>query len=34
MSTQSCGTSDEKKQSCDVPKQEQKQSDEKKSCCG
>ena len=34
MSTQTCGTTNEQKQSCEVPKEEQKQADEKKSCCG
>jgi hypothetical protein len=34
MSTQTCGTTNEQKQSCEVPKEEQKQSEEKKSCCG
>ena len=34
MSTQTCGTTNEQKQSCEVPKEEQKQSDEQKSCCG
>ncbi len=34
MSTQTCGTKNEQKESCEVPKEEQKQSDPKKSCCG
>ena len=34
MSDQNCDTSNEQKQSCDVPKEEQKQSEEKKSWCG